>query len=102
MHPTFRRLPPTGRRGLGRNFLHLNPQSVLQQRSVTQNKLRVKADTYLNIRREVAPHADSLAPVDRIRAPLEAGRVRGLMERDGREALEEADEHERDLVVCEL
>ena len=55
----------------------------------------------------MAPHPHPLAPIDRIRAPLDAGRghrlgVRVLAELDGREALEEADEHERDLVVREL
>ena len=55
----------------------------------------------------MAPHPHALAPVDRVRAALDAGRghrgrVRVLAERDGREALQEADEHERDLVVCEL
>ena len=55
----------------------------------------------------MAPQPHALAPVYRIRAPLDAGRgqrrrVRVLPKFDRAEALEEAHEHERDLVVREL
>ena len=63
--------------------------------------------THLRIRRQVAPQPHTLAPVDRVRAPLDAGRgqrrgVRVLPKPDRAEALKEAHEHERDLVVREL
>ncbi len=63
--------------------------------------------THLRIRRQMTPHPHALAPVDSIRAPLYArrwrrGRVRILAQRDAREALQEAGEHEGDFVVRKL
>ena len=54
---------------------------------------RHKSETHPRKRRQMAPHPHPLAPVDRVRAPLHAGRghcggVRVLPEADRREALE--------------
>ena len=85
----------------------ISTHSPFYMSSYQNGALSTRNATHLRIRRQVAPQPHALAPVDRVRTPLNAGRgqrrrVRVLPKLDRAEALEEAHEHERDLVVREL